>query len=171
MQKMLLMLALVSGLALAQDNSFDREFSKFDKDFERLNRWKAETPASKKLKRAPVSSDTANPPVAETSSAAVTPLDADSAPAAISEGGQPPLTQDADAPTGDAPKPAPSSKPAKPVPVTSAPTKPPKGAKVEKLARNDLLGHQISDPVVRKKVQELYQRPDVVVQQYVLPTN
>ena len=45
----------LGGQASAQDTGFDREFSKFDKDFERLNSWKTETPASKKLKRAPAS--------------------------------------------------------------------------------------------------------------------
>ena len=146
MQKLLLLLALFCGFAKAQDNGFEREFSKFDKDFERLNNWKAETPASKKLKRAPAPAAAA--PAAEP---AVTPLD---------DG------------TTTAKQPAePSEESAKPLQTSSATKKLPKGAKVEKLARSDLLGNQISDPEVRKKVQELYQRPDVVVQQYVLPTN
>ena len=167
MQKLLLLLTLVSGLSMAQDNSFEREFSKFDKDFERLNSWKAETPASKKLKRAPASNTPVQTPAAETATATVTPLDdggapaAVTAPAAASQDGQP--ATDAPA-TNDV-------APVKALQTTSVPKKLPKGAKVEKLARNDLLGNQISDPVVRKKVQELYQRPDVVVQQYVLPTN
>ncbi len=167
MQKLLLLLTLVSGLSMAQDNSFEREFSKFDKDFERLNSWKAETPASKKLKRAPASNTPVQTPGAETATATVTPLDdgrtpaAVTAPAAASQDGQPA----ADAPATN------DGAPVKALQTTSVPKKLPKGAKVEKLARNDLLGNQISDPVVRKKVQELYQRPDVVVQQYVLPTN
>ena len=158
MQKLLLLLALVSGLSMAQEGSFEREFSKFDKDFERLNSWKAETPASKKLKRAPAPTPTTAPPAAEP---AVTPLD-DGATAK-----QPvePAAPTVEKPTTD------DSASAKPLQSTAAPKKLPKGAKVEKLARNDLLGNQISDPVVRKKVQDLYQRPDVVVQQYVLPTN
>ena len=159
MQKLLLLLTLVSGLSMAQDNSFEREFSKFDKDFERLNSWKAETPASKKLKRAPASNTPVQTPTAETATATVTPLDDGGA--AASQDGQPA----ADAPATN------DGAPVKALQTTSVPKKLPKGAKVEKLARNDLLGNQISDPVVRKKVQELYQRPDVVVQQYVLPTN
>jgi len=161
MQKLLLLLALLSGLAMAQDNSFEREFSKFDKDFERLNTWKAETPASKKLKRAPAALEpkaSGDPEAA--SSPAVTPLDdgTEKSPVAPSS----PVT---DAPTLK------EEVASKPLQSTAAPKKLPKNAKVEKLARSDLLGHQISDPEVRKKVQELYQRPDVVVQQYVLPTN
>ena len=160
MQKLLLLLALVSGLSMAQESSFEREFSKFDKDFERLNSWKAETPASKKLKRAPA---TPAPAAAAAVSAepAVTPLD-DAAPTKPTTDAAPVVD---DKPATDA------IVPGKPLQSTAAPKKLPKGAKVEKLARNDLLGNQISDPVVRKKVQELYQRPDVVVQQYVLPTN
>ncbi len=161
MQKLLLLLTLVSGLSMAQDNSFEREFSKFDKDFERLNSWKAETPASKKLKRAPASNTPVQTPGAETATATVTPLDDGRTPAAASQDGQPA----ADAPATN------DGAPVKALQTTSVPKKLPKGAKGEKLARNDLLGNQISDPVVRKKVQELYQRPDVVVQQYVLPTN
>jgi hypothetical protein len=163
MQKLLLMLTLVSGLALAQDNSFEREFSKFDKDFERLNSWKAETPASKKLKRTPAANAAAteSPPPANGDAAskpAVTPLDDGTAAKPANEpAGDKPVTDEATS--------------TKPLQSTAAPKKLPKGAKVEKLARNDLLGNQISDPEVRKKVQELYQRPDVVVQQYVLPTN
>ena len=142
--------------AMAQDSSFDREFSKFDKDFERLNSWKAETPASKKLKHVPP----AGAPTAdhEQSAGTTTPLSDDAhAPAAKSSEPQPATTDDAA-----------SGKPAK---TSAAPQDLPKGAKVEKLARNDRLGNQISDPAMRKKVQDLYKRPDVVVQQYVLPTN
>lgn len=162
MQKLLLLLTLMSGLALAQDNSFEREFSKFDKDFERLNSWKAETPASKKLKRAPAPNATTTESAAQgsadtASKATVTPLD-EVAPVK-------PANEPTDKPAID------ETAPTKPLQSTAAPKKLPKGAKVEKLARNDLLGNQISDPEVRKKVQELYQRPDVVVQQYVLPTN
>lgn len=162
MQKLLLLLTLMSGLALAQDNSFEREFSKFDKDFERLNSWKAETPASKKLKRVPAPNTTPTESAAQgtadtASKATVTPLD-DVAPVK-------PAAEPTDKPIID------ETAPAKPLQSTAAPKNLPKGAKVEKLARNDLLGSQISDPEVRKKVQELYQRPDVVVQQYVLPTN
>lgn len=154
MQKLLLLLVLVSGLSMAQENSFEREFSKFDKDFERLNRWQAEAPASKKLKRAPAAAASGAGP-------AVTPLDdASSAPPATD-----PAAAAADHPAVN------DAAPAKPLQSSAAPKKLPRGAKVEKLARNDLLGNQISDPEVRKKVQELYQRPDVVVQQYVLPTN
>ena len=162
MQKLVYLLALISGLAMAQDSSFDREFSRFDKDFERLNTWKAETPASKKLKRAPATTGSATELPAQTNAdavtkPAVTPLD-DGASATVSkEPAENPVAEDA--------------APVKPLQHTAAPKKLPKGAKVEKLARNDLLGNQISDPEVRKKVQELYQRPDVVVQQYVLPTN
>lgn len=148
---------LFSGQALAQDSSFDREFSKFDKDFERLNNWKAETPASKKLKRAPA------PAKPQTVEQGVTPLDDQSQKASV--------PQDSDAkdlsvePSGEEATDVTSAK-------TSALRKSlPKGAKVEKLARNDLLGHQISDPAMRKKIQDLYKRQDVVVQQYVLPTN
>jgi hypothetical protein len=166
MQKLLLLLALLSGLAMAQDNSFEREFSKFDKDFERLNTWKAETPASKKLKRAPAAPASSAESASANASAvrsepAITPLD-----------DAPPVTSTTEAATAADDKPATDTiVPAKPLQSTAVPKNLPKGAKVEKLARNDLLGHQISDPEVRKKVQELYQRPDVVVQQYVLPTN
>lgn len=145
-------LALISGAVCAQDSAFEREFSKFDKDFERLNTWKAETPASKKLKKAPAT-QTVTQPVAQ-------------------EGTTTPL--EADAPAGDsAQKPV---EPHEPADVSGhiTPEKQsalPKGAKVEKLAHRDRLGNQISDPEVRKKVQALYKRPDVVVQQYVLPTN
>lgn len=161
MQKLLLLLALFSGLAMGQDNSFEREFSKFDKDFERLNTWKAETPASKKLKQAPTTAEpkASGAPVAA-SGPTVTPLDD-----GIEKPSMTPSSPGTDAPTGN------EEVAAKPLQSTALPKKLPKNAKVEKLARSDLLGHQISDPEVRKKVQELYQRPDVVVQQYVLPTN
>ena len=127
MRYLIILMTLLSGAVCAQDSLFDREFSKFDKDFERLNHWKAETPASKKIKK-PV-------PVqpAESEKGEVQPLDSSSEPAV-----------------------APSKEPA---------------TKVESLKQSDLLGSQIKDPVVRKKVQDLYKRPDVVVQQYVLPTN
>ena len=154
---LLLLLTSISGLALGQDSNFDREFSRFDKDFERLNKWKAETPASKKLKRAPASA------TAKAVEQGVTPLDDNSQKA--------PVAEDADAsdkPAASTSEDAATSAPAK----TSALHKSlPKGAKVEKLARNDLLGHQISDPAMRKKIQDLYKRQDVVVQQYILPTN
>lgn len=143
-----------AGRVLAQD-SFEREFSKFDKDFERLNTWKTETPASKKLKRPPVAADphvTTQPSSPEPSAAGtVTPLH-DSVPP--------------QAPSTEANS-APEDPPAKPAKSTALP----QGAKVERLARNDRLGNQISDPVMRKKVQDLYRRKDVVVQQYVFPTN
>ena len=125
----------LSGMnqAAAQDSTFDREFAKFDQDFERLGRWKTDTPASKKMKHKPA---TVLPP----SESGTLPLDDAVPPAAkVSE--------------NDAGKGLPA------------------GAKVEALARSDLLGNQISDPVMRKKVQDLYRRDDVVVQQYVLPTN
>lgn len=141
------------GQAHAQtQDSFDREFAKFDKDFERLNTWKAETPASKKLKRAPAAAE-AQPAAGEqwtTPLDAGTPVQDDKASTTDKTDGQP---VDADK--------AANAK-------TSAL---PKGAKVERLARNDRLGHQISDPEMRKKVEALYRRSDVVVQQYVLPTN
>ena len=140
---------------MAQDSSFDREFSKFDKDFERLNTWKAETPASKKLKRVPPASA---PSADQQPSGVTTPLNDDArAPAAKSSEPHPTSTDDAS--------------PDQPAKTSAAPQELPKGAKVEKLARNDRLGNQISDPVMRKKVQDLYKRSDVVVQQYVLPTN
>ena len=126
MRYLIILLVFLSGAVSAQESLFDREFSKFDKDFERLNQWKAETPASKKIKKpAP-----AQP--AESDKAEVQPLDTHAEPA------------------------SPAKEPA---------------AKVEPLTHSDLLGPQIKDPVVRKKVQNLYKRPDVVVQQYVLPTN
>ena len=129
MRYLIILLAFFSGAVCAQESNFDREFSKFDKDFERLNHWKAETPASKKIKKPaatqPVEAD-------KTDKAEVQPLDA---------------TADPVAPAKD--------------PAT----------KVEPLTQSDLLGPHIKDPVVRKKVQDLYKRPDVVVQQYVLPTN
>ena len=161
-----LFLSLLAGLgvslgsqASAQDSSFDREFSKFDKDFERLNSWKAETPAGKKLKRAP-SAQPAEQPTAST------PHDT------AAGGTTSPLNDDAHAPTvakpvADPPAETEEAAPAKALKTSSLP----KGAKVEKLSRADRLGNQISDPVMRKKVQDLYKRPDVVVQQYVLPTN
>ena len=152
MKKILSFLACLGlsfgGQAVAQDSSFDREFSKFDKDFERLNSWKAETPASKKLKHRPaaVSKDAPEP-----ATGMVTPINDDMSAKSVDD--QPAAEE-----------------------VTSAPAKAsssslPKGAKVERLARNERLGNQISDPVMRKKVQDLYKRSDVVVQQYVLPTN
>lgn len=36
--------------------------------------------------------------------------------------------------------------------------------------RDERLGNQISDPAMRQKVQDLYDRDDVVVQQHVLPS-
>ena len=154
---LLLLLTSVSGLALGQDSHFDREFSRFDKDFERLNNWKAETPASKKLKRAPA------PAPVQPEQQGVTPLDDNSQKTPVAE-----ETDASDKPAASTGEDAATSAPAK----TSALRKSlPKGAKVEKLARNDLLGHQISDPVMRKKIQDLYKRQDVVVQQYILPTN
>lgn len=156
MRYLALFLAFLSGAASAQDSTFEREFSKFDKDFERLNHWKADTPASKKLKRAPTA--TATTPAAETG---VTPLDDGASARQVAD----PAASALEKPTTD------QAVPAKPLNSTSSPKGLPKGAKVEKLSRNDLIGHQISDPEVRKKVQDLYKRPDVVVQQYVLPTN
>ena len=160
-----LLLSLLAGLgvisgspAVAQD-SFERDFSKFDKDFERLNGWKAETPASKKLKRAPAPA----PAVSADHGAAgtTTPLN-DEASAPGAKGGSD-STKDHPVSTKGSDK---SSAVSQDLPGAL-----PKGAKVERLARNDRLGNQISDPVMRKKVQDLYKRPDVVVQQYVLPTN
>ena len=151
MRYQLILLAVFSGAAMAQDSAFEREFSKFDKDFERLNSWKAETPASKKLKRAPVS--TTQQPISH--DGATTPLDAE----------QPVV----DAVQKPVEIPEPAEAVGRHMPEHSSAL--PKGAKVEKLAHSDRLGNQISDPVMRKKVQALYKRPDVVVQQYVLPTN
>lgn len=160
MQKLLLLLALVSGLSMAQESSFEREFSKFDKDFERLNSWKAETPASKKLKRAPATPAPAAAPAVSAEPAVTRWM--------MQHLQNRQLTQRRLSMTN--PPRTPSYRVSH-YKVRRLRKKLPKGAKVEKLARNDLLGNQISDPVVRKKVQELYQRPDVVVQQYVLPTN
>lgn len=39
------------------------------------------------------------------------------------------------------------------------------------LKASDMLGYQVSDPVVREKIMKLYSRPDVIVQQYVIPFN
>ena len=152
MRYLTFLLALISGAVFAQDSTFEREFSKFDKDFERLNSWKAETPASKKLKRAPATQTVTQP--------------------AAQEGTTTPLDSEVSA-TDSAKKPVESHEPAgttdqrPPEQHTALP----KGAKVERLSHSDRLGNQISDPEVRKKVQALYKRPDVVVQQYVLPTN
>ena len=160
MNKILSLLAsfglLFGGPAAAQD-SFDREFSKFDKDFERLNSWKAETPASKKLKHRPA---VAAPAAAPDASGTTTPLHDDAA-SPLDKAAQEPAVNHG----GDAAPVAPTEVP--PVKTSALP----KGAKVERLARNDRLGNQISDPAMRKKVQDLYKRSDVVVQQYVLPTN
>lgn len=144
----------------SNQDSFDREFSKFDKDFDRLNQWQAETPASKKLKRAPSSNKA--PSVPEKTGVDSANLGADNATGAASGGTITPLGD-------DAPSTAPQSKRSAKSSVVSSGL--PKGAKVEKLAKNDRLGDQISDPEMRKKVQDLYKRSDVVVQQYVLPTN
>jgi hypothetical protein len=132
MRYLIILLAFLSGAVCAQESTFEREFAKFDKDFERLNHWKAETPASKKIKK-PADAQPAN-----TDKAEVQRLDA--------------------------------TEPVAATPAPDVPTKDP-NAKVEPLTQSDLIGHQIKDPVVRKKVQDLYKRPDVVVQQYVLPTN
>lgn len=132
MRYLIILLAFLSGAVCAQESTFEREFAKFDKDFERLNHWKAETPASKKIKK-PAATEPAH-----TDKAEVQRLDA--------------------------------TEPVVVTPAPDAPTKDP-NAKVEPLTQSDLIGHQIKDPVVRKKVQDLYKRPDVVVQQYVLPTN
>ncbi len=141
--------------AQTQDN-FDRDFARFDKDFERLNSWKAETPASKKLKRAPApASPDGQVPAGEQGT--TTPLDAGT-----------PGTEKADK-ADKAEKVDNPTETAKPAIDKSSAL--PKGAKVERLARSDRLGNQISDPEMRKKVQALYRRSDVVVQQYVLPTN
>jgi hypothetical protein len=153
MRYLTLLLALISGAAFAQDSVFEREFSKFDKDFERLNSWKAETPASKKLKRAPATQAPTQP--------ATQP--------AAQEGTTTPL--EPAPPTAESTKkPVESHEPASKR-SSEQHTSLPKGAKVERLSHSDRLGNQISDPEVRKKVQALYKRPDVVVQQYVLPTN
>lgn len=152
MKKILSLLACLGlgfgGQAVAQDSSFDREFSRFDKDFERLNQWKAETPASKKLKHRPaaVSKDASAPSAGTTA----------------------PLNDDMSAKSADE---HPATEETAPAPASTSSSALPKGAKVERLARNERLGNQISDPVMRKKVQDLYKRSDVVVQQYVLPTN
>ena len=164
MKKILSFLAFLGlsfgGQAVAQDSSFDREFSKFDKDFERLNSWKAETPASKKLKRRPAAPTTAG--TADASG---------NAPATESAGMTTPLNDESNATSSKSVDDHPTQQEdAAPAKVSSSP-KLPKGAKVERLAHNERLGNQISDPVMRKKVQDLYKRSDVVVQQYVLPTN
>ena len=39
------------------------------------------------------------------------------------------------------------------------------------LKESDKLGYQITDQKMREKVMSLYRRPDVVVQQYVIPFN
>jgi hypothetical protein len=152
MRYLTFLLAFISGTVFAQESTFEREFSKFDKDFERLNSWKAETPASKKLKRAPATQAVTQPAVQE---GTTTPLEPDTATA---ESTKKPVEPQA---------PASATEPQAPQQQTSLP----KGAKVERLSHSDRLGNQISDPEVRKKVQALYKRPDVVVQQYVLPTN
>ena len=164
-----LLFSLLAGLGLsfadqatAQDSSFEREFSKFDKDFERLNSWKAETPASKKLKRVPIAQPAAQPPASashDDAASGTTPLNDDAHPPAVTK------------PVGDPPAETEDSAPSKAAKTSSLQQGLPKGAKVERLAHNERLGNQISDPVMRKKVQDLYKRPDVVVQQYVLPTN
>lgn len=156
---LLLLLTTISGLAIGQDSNFDREFSRFDKDFERLNRWKAETPASKKLKRAPAPAPTE--PVTQ----GVTPLDDSMQKIPV-----PQDTESTEKPVGSTSEDA-AVTPAKTSALHKSLPPLPKGAKVEKLARSDRLGHQISDPVMRKKIQDLYKRKDVVVQQFVLPTN
>ena len=141
MRYLAILLAFLSGAVCAQESTFEREFAKFDKDFERLNHWKAETPASKKIKKQAVTQP------ANTDKAEVQRLDAN----------DPVATSPAhDTPSAGAPPDSPIKDPS---------------AKVEPLTQSDLIGHQIKDPVVRKKVQDLYKRPDVVVQQYVLPTN
>lgn len=152
MRYLIILLAFLSGAVCAQESTFEREFAKFDKDFERLNHWKAETPASKKLKRAPAQLPTTQPATQE---GTTTPLD-----------GEPPAVDSAKKP-GDGNEPA-AVTDHLPAEQQSAL---PKSAKVERLSHSDRLGNQISDPVMRKKVQTLYKRPDVVVQQYVLPTN
>ena len=159
-----LLLSLLAGLgvsfaapALAQD-TFEREFSKFDKDFERLNSWKAETPASRKLKRAPIAQPTTSASHGDAASG-TTPLNDDAHASAVTK------------PVGDHPAETEDTVPAKAAKTSSLHQGLPKGAKVERLAHNERLGNQISDPVMRKKVQDLYKRSDVVVQQYVLPTN
>lgn len=51
-------------------------------------------------------------------------------------------------------------------------THPEIGTSVEtSLQESDKLGYQISHPEIRQKVLDLYRRPDVVVQQYVIPFN
>lgn len=40
---------------------------------------------------------------------------------------------------------------------------------VSALAEEDKLGYQVSDQKVREKILNLYERPNVVVQQYVIP--
>ncbi len=152
MRYLIILLAFLSGAVCAQESTFEREFAKFDKDFERLNHWKAETPASKKLKRAPAQQPATQPTTQE---GTTTPLDAE------------PPAADSAKKTGDSHEPA-AVTDHLPAEQQSAL---PKSAKVERLSHSDRLGNQISDPEMRKKVQTLYKRPDVVVQQYVLPTN
>jgi hypothetical protein len=152
MRYLALLLALISGPVFAQDSAFEREFSKFDKDFERLNSWKAGTPASKKLKRAPAQQTTSQPATQE---GTTTPLETET------------TATDSTKKPGEPHEPAGTSDRRPPEQHTALP----KGAKVERLSHSDRLGNQISDPEMRKKVQALYKRPDVVVQQYVLPTN
>lgn len=150
-------LAGFGGVAVAQD-SFERDFAKFDKDFERLKSWKAETPASKKLKRVPGASPAPATPHDDAGGGHTTPLNDDAAAPAASQS------------VGEQPAPE-EHAPTRAARTSSLQRGLPKGAKVERLAHNERLGHQISDPVMRKKVQDLYNRPDIVVQQYVLPTN
>ncbi len=166
LRKLMLAVMAIPGVVFAgnstppasttNQDAFDREFSKFDKDFDRLNQWQTETPASKKLKRAPGSKTT--PSVGKP--------DVNAAPAGAATGGTvTPLIDDTPSAVPDGKRASSGAK------SSAMPRGLPKGAKVEKLAKNDRLGDQISDPEMRKKVQDLYKRSDVVVHQYVLPTN
>jgi len=146
----------LTGQTMAQDSSFEREFSKFDKDFERLNNWKADTPASRKMQRAPSTPTVA--PQGEPTEAKTTPLEE-------------PVNTRSTEPAAPKTEVSPTDHSGTGEPSKDKTSGLPKGAKVEKLSRNDRLGNQISDPEMRKKVQALYRRQDVVVQQYVLPTN
>lgn len=145
---------------VAQDSSFEREFAKFDKDFDRLNSWKADTPASRKMKTAP--STSAKSAQEAPSAATTTPLQDDGDHANPQTQSQSPEPKVNDAPADHLDQGDTTAKKASALP---------RGAKVERLSHHDRLGNQISDPEMRKKVQALYRRQDVVVQQYVLPTN
>ncbi len=122
--KYALYLSLLFSVTTVHADSFDVEWAKFQKDFERLNQ----------NQRVAISSRISNKPLSITKPVVSEPFEQN-----------PSENQEA---------------------IST-----PRGNEEMVLKESDKLGYQVTDPGVREKVMSLYKRPDVIVQQYVIPFN